>query len=111
MENLSADLFKRAFDRAHKTECHIACCEACHMGDEEELLAPYISQTAMDWLKSEHQKIKQAGFPIDYLVRHSIEEMAVFEQFDVPDHLMEKFLADHIHMRKKKGVPISIESM
>ncbi len=60
-------------------------CVNCHMAAEERHAFPYLPRQIRAWLKSEHVRLRQLGFPAQAVIDHSEEEMRIFRRYCPPE--------------------------
>jgi hypothetical protein len=67
---------------------------ADHFAWEEEWALPYLPLSLQRRLLSEHQRLREAGYPRDQVLLHAEMEMGWFRRF-CPKWIVDKIEADH----------------
>lgn len=93
---------KHLIERASNTDNHIACCLPCHFSWEENKVLEFLPPEAQEWLIQDHKRLMERGLIPEEVLEHSREEMVFFRKY-VPNSLLNKIEADHIHFCKENG--------
>lgn len=71
-----------------------SCCLKCHFDFEEQWCIPYLPPELARWLRTEHRRLREAGYPREQVEAHAAEEMGVFRRY-VPPDILATVEADH----------------
>jgi hypothetical protein len=64
------------------------------MAWEEKVAGPYLPPNVLSALQAEHNRLEQAGFPREELIRHSRWEEQLFSQY-CPQNIVDQVIVDH----------------
>lgn len=71
------------------------CCIDCHVRSEERRVLSYLEPPVRIWLRSEHARLRKAGFPIEEVKKHAAQEMGIFRDQGVPSNTLALLDMEH----------------
>lgn len=77
-----------------KEQQETSCCLGCHFDYEDQNAFSFLSPEQVQQLRSEHDKLKQAGYPRQDMIAHAEREMKCFRQH-CPDNVVDRIDRDH----------------